>query len=245
MTIISAANIPFRPGLTVKQPTLRDICSAATLDAKGQAHTGYEQYTAYVNVLCLKVENLLSPDVLSVLPQEEVDKLNIFTVLVSGEGYRELLHKALSFFIIEPIVFDKNEMCFVAGESRIDAQNYDELRRILLKLCRIESDDIIKPKFKSERSRSIFEKIQKGRKQMQAAKAKAGNDAYALPNVISALSAKHPSINLFNIWDLTISQVYDQFNRTYVNAQTDIIGYRWAAWGKDNFDFTTWFKNLK
>lgn len=245
MTLISGSNIPFCTGITVKQPTLRDICSLSTIDDLGNYHGGYEQYGLYVNVFCLKMEDLLPKELLDIIPDDKASELSIFIALTTNESYRELLLRALSFFIVEDLAYDDDGICFHSVDGRIDEANFENLRRLILKVCRIENDDIIKPKFNGAKGKNIFEKIQKGRQKMQQAKAKANDASYSLPNVVSALSAKHPSINLLNIWDLTIYQVYDQFNRTYVNAQTDIIGLRWAAWGKDNFDFSTWFKNYK
>jgi hypothetical protein len=65
-----------------------------------------------------------------------------------------------------------------------------------------------------------------------------------LPNLVAAVSAKHNSYNLFNIWGLTVYQLYDQFARIDIGVQLDIYGTRWAAWGQDAFDTGIWFKRL-
>lgn len=78
-------------------------------------------------------------------------------------------------------------------------------------------------------------------------KRKAQKDFYnmSLPNIISATAAKNPGLNIINIWDATLFQLYDQFEK----AQNDDAHYmnsvRVAVWGdeKNQFDPSLWYKN--
>lgn len=85
--------------------------------------------------------------------------------------------------------------------------------------------------------------MQKGRAELRKAKNQDGN--IDLLNLISAVSARGCGYTLFDIWDLTVYQLYDQFARMNVNVQMDIYSSRWAAWGRDDFDVSLWFKNLQ
>ena len=67
----------------------------------------------------------------------------------------------------------------------------------------------------------------------------------SVPNVISSTAAKSAGLNIINIWDATLFQLYDQFSKT----QNDDIHYlnsvRVAVWGdeKNTYDHTLWYKN--
>lgn len=78
----------------------------------------------------------------------------------------------------------------------------------------------------------------------KAKKKEQPSNDYTLPNIISAVCAKHSSLNLLNIWDLTILQLYDQFRRLNVITYESVEGLRWAAWGEDSIELSAWFKDL-
>ena len=67
-----------------------------------------------------------------------------------------------------------------------------------------------------------------------------------LGNIISAVANKSPSLNILNIWDLTIYQIWDCFSRISNNSIYDIQSMSVAAWGdNDNrFDASAWFKRV-
>ena len=67
-----------------------------------------------------------------------------------------------------------------------------------------------------------------------------------LGNIISAVANKSQSLNIINIWELTVYQVWDCFSRLSNNSIYDIQSMSVAAWGnKDNyFDATAWFKRI-
>lgn len=67
-----------------------------------------------------------------------------------------------------------------------------------------------------------------------------------LPNVISSVAAKSLNLNIYNIWDITLFQLYDQFYRLQNNDAHSINSMRVAAWGdkKNTFDYALWHKNM-
>ena len=67
-----------------------------------------------------------------------------------------------------------------------------------------------------------------------------------LPNVISALASYHNSLNMINIWDMTVYQVYDQFKRLQNNTIYNIQSMSTSVWGdKENkFNITKWFETM-
>lgn len=67
-----------------------------------------------------------------------------------------------------------------------------------------------------------------------------------LGNIISAVANKSQSLNILNIWDLTIYQLWDCFSRISNNNLYAIQSMQAAAWGnKDNsFDAAAWFERI-
>lgn len=89
-----------------------------------------------------------------------------------------------------------------------------------------------------------MKKLQKGRAE-KARQSKADKNM-ELGNIISAIAAKSQSLNILNIWDLTVYQVWDCFWRLSNNSIYNIQSMSVAAWGnKDNhFDAAAWFKRI-
>ena len=72
------------------------------------------------------------------------------------------------------------------------------------------------------------------------------NANLSIPNIISSVAAKSASLNINSIWDITLFQLYDQFNRLQNNDAYSINSMRVAAWGdeKKTFDYALWYKNM-
>ncbi len=67
-----------------------------------------------------------------------------------------------------------------------------------------------------------------------------------LGNIISAVAGKSQTLNLLNIWDLTVFQLWDSFFRLSSNNLYAIQSMSVAAWGdKDkHFDAASWFRRI-
>ena len=91
---------------------------------------------------------------------------------------------------------------------------------------------------------TLLDKIKTEREKAQKNNKKADSNL-SLPNLISAVSNKHNSINPINVWDLTIYQLLDSFNRLQGNSIYDMNCRQVSVWGdKDNkFDVALWYKN--
>ena len=227
LTLIGGCDIVMDDGVVIQQPTLGMI---------RDPRVGQARYGAYVNILALTLDDL-SQNSAVVFPENT----SLYVVLLAIPELRGMLTEALSFFL-GGVVFRSDTFDFeTTNGSIVNQDNFDDVRSVILRVCCVSTQSAIKPKFRSKKAQEIYEKIARGREQLEKAKHREGKAEFALANLISAVSAKSPTYNLTNIWDLTVYQLYDQFGRLNVNNQIDIIGLRWAAWGKDDFDFTTWY----
>ena len=75
---------------------------------------------------------------------------------------------------------------------------------------------------------------------------KKNDEKLDIANIISSLSSHHSTLNIVNIWDITVYQLYDQFCKTQINDSYRLLSSRVAFWGdKENkFDTTMWLSLL-
>lgn len=227
LTMVSGVNIIYAPEITIRQPRLRDI---------SEPRVGQRRYEEYVRLLSLEPDALIPPEIQKKMPSQVLSAITSYGILTRNPELRESVMEALSFFIIEPVSCGGASGQLMVGARELTSDDFDGIRKIILRVCCAATDDVGQTKFKSEKARKIFEKIHTARKKVK----KASDAKHDLPNVISALCAKHPSLNLTNVWGLTVWQLYNQFTRISINNQVDVMSQRWAAWGKDSFDFELW-----
>ena len=207
---------------------------------------GYEQYQMFLSIFLMTKEDVLQ--MLEIDPsaagEVEFDILQLITMIPQ---LRDALLRALSFFMHVSVTYDE-EIGYLIEETGdgIPLRTIWTIRRAILKFCYVNDEsDIEPPTFKNEKAREIWEKIQKhkaaARKQKRSGH---GDGSMDLPNLIGAVCAYSSTYSLLNVWDLTVYQFYDQFARLDNRIQVDVYGQRWAAWGKDDFDFSIWRKAL-
>lgn len=222
-------------GVVIKQPKL---------DAIRRPEVGFERYNAYLNIMAMTRDDLIN-GVFAEAPDALKEQLTVYLAVSAFPEFRALAEGAFAFFLDEPVRFDAERAAFVSESgAEINEENFDTIRGVVLQICGAESDEVDEPMPKGKKARELWLKRQEGRKQKRASRKSGGKDL-SLPNIISAVGAKNAGYNLTNIWSLTVWQLYDQFGRINVNSQMEIVGLRWAAWGKDEFPMDNWYKNNK
>ncbi len=228
---------------SIASPRLRDIASL-----------GYHNYQYYLSVLLLNAKTYLSSINGSTeygsVSDEELTCINIFDLLTSNEQSRLLLKNVLNFFIKEDVEYSPGHNAFLIKNNgrQTGAVTRETYPQICDLICRL---NCVKPnaeedlsKTKSKKALEIMKKLQKGRAE-KAKRTKADRNM-ELGNIISAVANKSQSLNIINIWDLTVFQLWDCFSRLSNNNIYDIQSMSVAAWGdKDNrFDADAWFRRM-
>ena len=228
----------------VISPTLRSISSI-----------GYNMYQYYLTILLMDFKSYMSMtghekqyDLLSDAPKSQI---NIFELLISNKEICILLQDILNFFIKEDVIYSHNHTGFLIQREDKDIgiitkENYTQICDLICQRNCIKSnqeDDLTK--VKSKKALEIMKKLQKGRN--EKAKQTKSDKNMELGNIISAVANKSYSLNILNIWDLTVFQVLDCFQRLSNNSIYEIQSMSVATWGdKDNhFDATAWFKKIE
>lgn len=228
-------------------PTLRQI-----------SEIGISMYNYYLSIILMTPKMfftmLKQQEQFENLSDEEKESLNIFDLFISNEGTMELLRNTIDFFIVEDIIFCRPENCFIVSNDVsniqenivgvINRENYEQLCNLICQLNNIKSKEIEDLSKAKGKALEILKKIQKGRTEKQ--KNSKADKNLELENVISAVANKHPSLNIINIWNLTVCQLWDTFARLTNNSIYDIQSMSVAAWGdkENHFDTTAWFKRI-
>ena len=207
---------------------------------------GYDNYRSYLSLFLLSKADMLS--MIGITDSESrLDSLSPIQLMTLIPDFRATLLGALKFFLRQEVCYTDSFGFFLGFDRRVQLPlaHILEIRKIILQLCRVEDDTVQEAvSFQSERARKTYEKILKHKAQKK--KSSTANDAdYDLSNLIGAVAAYSPTYSLLNIWELTVYQFYDQFERLSSKIQLDVIGQKWAAWGTEDFDFSVWFKTHK
>lgn len=241
--LLSPAPVYVRQVGGILSPRLKDIASI-----------GIQTYQYYLALLQMDVTSFFTmagqSEQYKALSEEEKSRLHIYDVLTGNEESASLLQKVFDFFIRETVLFSPQEQCFLIQkeDNRIGAihkGNYFQICSLILQRNCIRShqqEDL--SNVKSKKASEIMKKLQKGRE--EKAKRNKTDKNMELGNIISAVANKSHSLNILNIWELTVFQLWDCFSRLSNNSIYEIQSMSVAAWGnKDHtFDAAAWFKRI-
>ena len=236
-------------------PSLKDISTI-----------GENLYQTYLNVLLMDSKTFYTmvghTEEYEALPDDEKMQLNIYELLIGDVNSVKLLEDTLNFFIKEDVIYESEYETFAIkgnvvikeqGEMAekyltigiISKENYHIVVDVICQRNNIKTKDTTDPsKVKNKKALAILQKIKKGAEKM--AKTAKVDENMELGNIISAVANRSQSLNIVNIWELTIFQLWDSFARLTNNNAYDINAASVSAWGdKDKkFDFNGWFKKL-
>lgn len=263
-SLLSPLPLPTPIG-NIKSPTLLDI-----------SRIGYQTYQSYLNLLLMNISSYYyfidkyeesyfynytnSQKELVIQVKKEYEnftddqKLNVtfFDIFIFDVLFCQQLVEALNFFFDEDVEYDFNARIFNIYKKEnneksligfINASNYDDITDIILQRVNVQkniSEENVK--VKNKLAAKLLEKIKKGEEK----KVKKEDKKTELGNVISSLSAHSKCLNIVNIWDLTIYQLYDQFRKQQYDDMYNIQSINVSVWGnKDGkFDNSQWFSIL-
>lgn len=227
MTLERGSQIIVGEHCTLRQPRLSEI-----------ADFGYDRYQMMISAFLIGKKELLNS--LGAEDGPDFDAYTLYDLIAAIPELRANFAEALGFFVCGSVTHDA-EGFYVDGQL-LSKQELQDIAAAVQQMSYIEVDEESQHIFASEKARRVWEKCHKGRASLRKESRKDLN--MELPNLIGAVAARGYGYTLLNIWDLTVFQLYDQFTRMNVNVQMDIYSSRWAAWGKDDFDVSMWFKNI-
>ena len=221
------------------------------------ADLSYYVYAQYVSYLRMKADDYID----TFKKEEDLELYTKFDLILYDPEFRNIINKALNFFLIEEFEWYEEYESFLSTKKIekedgqieliatgiINSKNYDDILDIILQRVHITPDkndvsDI--RKIKGKNARRIYQKIHQGRKKLRAASGSSSD--LTLPNIISSVAAKSGSLNWTNIWDITIYQLFDAFERLQIIDQYDIASTQVAVWGdkEKKFKFSAWNSSI-
>lgn len=258
-TMLSPEPISLSIG-TIRHPTLRSI-SKLTFNK-------FTKYQLYLKMtakdFCKYYSEQDDKSLLSGLADDEIDKISLYDILLLKDDVRQMYLEIFNYFFIERVIFvegiflilnkDKySEIVLDELEKKdlhgiINADTFLDVIDLLQQVCCIKSKDPleeVKPVFKNKKAERLYEKMLKANQEKQKKKNIDDLKSFSLPNIISSVASKSFGLNIINIWDATLFQIYDQFDRLRQDDAHYINSVRISVWGdeKNQFDESLWYKN--
>lgn len=234
---------------------VNNICKVISPKLKDIAILGYGLYQYYLSLLSINsktfFEMLGQAEQYEMLSEEQKMTLKLPELIFSCPQLVVQIESALSFFLIGNVKFSAHDKGFLVEENNcttgiITTENYSEICNLICQRnCVSVRQETDLSKVKSKKALEIMKKLNKSKTDI---KKKTKSDSnMELGNIISAIAGKSNTINLLNIWDLTIYQLWDSFMRLSNNNIFDLQAMSVATWGdKDKkFDSSAWFKKIE
>lgn len=195
------------------------------------------------------------------LTEEQRESITLYNLILQDEQLCTIYTEILNFFFVESVIFQEGYFILLKQEvENIDDISTEDIQgaiseellpkvfELIQQICCIynKEDDIDEAKYKNNLAKKLMERMKKAAKQnSNKSDSKKSDLNLTIPNIISSICNKHSSLNYTNIWNLTIFQLLDAFNRTQVNTMYNIDSTRVSVWGdeKKTFDATLWYKN--
>lgn len=245
---------------SIKSITLREIDN---LPQK------YSTYQLYIHLFILTKDefykiNNIDEDKIKVLESirftDDTD-INIYDLLTSCPITLSTLLLSLNFFFDENVIYDYKKKSFITYKETkkndngndeiipigyINRNNFLEIKSVILQRCAINIKEEEKTEnidFKNEKAKRLWEKIHAPKP--KSAKDKQTEANFDLANIVSALAFKQSGLNMINIWDMTVYNIYDQFSRERNGAVYDVSKRSVSTWGdkEKRFNIESWFTN--
>lgn len=215
----------------------------------------YNRYVAHLRMTPEDYFETYHPDLS--ISDDALLNMKKYDIVLTDDYVRQVVTDAFNFFFIEEFKFYSEYNAFVSvAESEngdltatgvINQDNYAFITDTILQRLHIAPeenvvDDISKAK--NAKGIEIYKKLAKGRRAFR--KAKSNSSDLTLANIVASVSAWSGTINWINVWDLTVFQLLDLYERLRINDAYSIRSMQVAAHGdqENKFQLNAWSKNI-
>lgn len=156
----------------------------------------------------------------------QIENENDYDVLTDHPAITQHISTALSFFSRENVSYDDHTSSFLTQNQHVlvNKDNYTYVSSVIREMNGISEPSIPQYTAKSNKAKLIYAEMMKYEKNEVK-----HDDSLDLKDVLSILcNAKDNGINVFNVMDLTIYQVYEHFERMNIKENHDRILPVWA-----------------
>ena len=230
---------------TLKSPTLREIAP--------NHMQNFMAYSLIANVLFAKKTEIISiaqalgnHNLYHTLKQVDIANATKYNLIVCSQDLRNALCAALPLFFCNQISYSDPLGFIICSEDgkqivgNINNDNYQLIEDLLKQLlhCASEYSDT-QLQYASDKAEALWEQTTK-----YAEKEKSDINAkdYEIGNIISKLCTCGIGYTVFNIYNLTVYQLYDQFSAYMQNRISQLSENAYAHNGGEDFDFNSWLR---
>ncbi len=257
-TLLSSAPIYFNFG-TIRKPTLKEIADPMTM--------GYVKFSFYESFLDMTPKQYYSitngvgsASYWDGLSDKEKENMSMYAAISNDVELRKIYLSLFQFFFIEPVTYVSGSFVILKQGKTLKDNPEESIKGVILEddflalitilkqLCclQIEQDESEEMVFKNDKARRLYEKMQKAKQEESERRKNDRDKNYSIPNVISAVVSRHPSLNYINVWELTLCQLMDVFERLRIDEFYWINRMMVSVWGdeKKQFDAEAWYRNI-
>lgn len=230
----------------LRSPFLREL--------KPTQGIGYFRYNFYLNLISwgkfdyikfLRITGAVGGKGASAL---ENPQIGVYEIVRLIRAAREALQEAMSFFMDEELRWNNKTQSFDAIRKsdekvvgNISKDNFEKVRQLMLQLNYVSVKESKAPKFKDEKSKALWEKVQAYQQKLGTPR---HDKALELGNIISKLCVASNTYNLFNVYDLTVYQLYDQFFQCGYLRAMSVSERAFSIHGGKKFKMETWLNPI-
>lgn len=211
-------DIDIRGKLLAGLPILVDKTLIYPLTLKEIFNYGYINYQKNLWIFTEKIE-----DIFEDVP-DEYKELNTFDIFLNFEGDNENFISSLKlFFKEEAIVINKQiQIIALPNKQIIDRNNWIRFcEAINLQNNKNKKNEIEQYNPKSAKAKEIADKLKRAKEKINKVKAK-NNEDLDLLDLISAFASYNKNVNILDVWNMTMYQFNDQFQRMQLWNDYDI-----------------------
>lgn len=226
------------------------------------------QYASYMSLTVDSYYSALLPDkydAFLALPYEERMEVKLFDLVSENVDVLQTYVQAFCFYFVEDVIYKLKEKRFEilrkykneeTGETEsqiigvIDREIFDDVLHILMQISNINNERTVSEELSKQKDPIVIQ-MQRRRDKAKAKRTRGKNldkqdPKYDIGNIISVVCAYHPSINFTNVGQLTIPQLYDNFQRILIDRNYQIMALNASVWGTEGSDFKedSYLKNL-
>lgn len=190
------------------------------------------------------------------LPYEERTQVNLFDLVSENNDVLQTYVNAFNFYFVETVEYKIKEKRFEiikymtnnqTGEQErqivgvIDREIFDDVLRILMQISNINNERSVSEELSKQKDPVVIQ-MQRRRDKAKAKRTRGKNldkqdPKYDIGNIISVVCAFSNSINFTNVDQLTIPQLYDEFQRILIDRNYQIMARNVSVWGTEGSEF--------
>ena len=217
------------------------------------------KYASYMSLTVDSYYSALLPDKYDdflALPYEERMDLKLFDLVSENTDVLQTYVQAFCFYFVEDVIYRLKEKRFEilrkytneeTGEIEsqiigvIDREIFDDVLHILMQISNINNERTVSEELSKQKDPIVIQ-MQRRRDKAKAKRTRGKNlekqdPKYDIGNIISVVCSYSPSINFTNVGQLTIPQLYDNFQRILIDRNYKIMARNASVWGTEGSDF--------